>query len=138
MKMELSDQVKLLIDGPNFGHLATTMSDGSPQVAPVWIDREGDLLLVGTGNSTLKAKNTRRDARIALSIIDQQDPYHEAQIRGEVVEHRSDESLETMDAIAHKYTGKPFPWRVGEGRVVLVIRVNKVRYGELPFKHTPP
>jgi len=136
--MELSDQVKLLIDGPNFGHLATIMSDGSPQVAPVWVGREGGLLLVGTGDGTLKAKNTRRDARIGLSIIDQQDPYREAQIRGKVVERRSDESLEIMDNIAHKYTGKPFPWRAGEGRVVLVIRADKVRYSELPFKHTPP
>lgn len=136
--MELSDQVKFLIDRPNFGHLATVMSDGSPQIAPVWIGREGDLLLIGTGDSTLKAKNTRRDARIALSIIDQRNPYLEVQIRGKVVEYRSDESLETMDAIAYKYTGEPFPWRIREGRIVLVIRADRVRYGELPFQHTPP
>lgn len=136
--MELSEQVKQLIDGANFAHLATSMSDGSPQVAPVWLGRDGDLLLVGTGDGTLKARNTRRDARIALSIIDQRNPYREAQIRGKVVERRPDESLAVMDAIAHKYTGKPFPFRAGKGRIVLVIQADKIRFAELPFAHTPP
>jgi len=114
------------------------MRDGSPQVAPVWVGREGDLLLVGTGEGTLKAKNTRRDEQIGLSVIDQQNPYREAQIRGEVIERRPDQCLEIMDAIAHKYTGKPFPWGVGEGHVVLVVRADKVRYSELLFEHTRP
>ncbi|HME97687.1 MAG TPA: pyridoxamine 5'-phosphate oxidase family protein, partial [Methylomirabilota bacterium] len=41
MPMPLSDDVKQLLDGPNFAHLATLMSDGSPQSAPVWVTREG-------------------------------------------------------------------------------------------------
>lgn len=135
--MELSEQVKRLIDGPNFGHLATVMNDGSPQIAPVWIGREGNFILVGTGDSTLKAKNARRDARVALSIIDRQNPYREAQIRGRVVDYRSDESLEVMDAIARKYTGRPFPWRAGRGRIALVIQADRVRFGELPFEDAP-
>jgi len=135
--MELSDDVKLLIDGPNFGHLATIMSDGSPQVAPVWIGREGDLLLFGTSDDTLKAKNTRRDPRISLSVIGYLDSYREVQIRGKFVERRSDESLEIMGNIAHQYTGNAFPWRAGKGRVVLVIGADRVRYSELPFEHTP-
>ena len=136
--MELSEHVKQLVDGANFGHLASCMRDGSPQVAPVWLGREGDLLLVGTGDGTQKAKNTRRDARVALSILDQRNPYREVQIRGTVIEHRPDESLRIMDAIAQKYTGKPFPFRSGEGRIALVIRADKIRFTELPFAHTPP
>jgi hypothetical protein len=31
--MVLSEDVKRLIDGPNFAHLATIMADGSPQAA---------------------------------------------------------------------------------------------------------
>jgi len=44
----LSNKAARLIDGKNFGFLATIMPDGSPQVSPVWIDREGDLVLVNT------------------------------------------------------------------------------------------
>ena len=43
-----------------------------------------------------------------------------------------------MDEISQKYTGKPFPFRSTEGRVALIIEVEKARYTKLPFQHTPP
>jgi PPOX class probable F420-dependent enzyme len=136
--MSLPDDVKQLFDGPNFAHLATVMPDGSPQSAPVWVTREGDRILVGTGEGSLKAKNTRRDPRVALSIVDGTNPYVEAQIRGRVVERRPDRDLKVMDAISHKYTSAPFPMRANpDQRVVLVIEVERVRYHVLPFRHTP-
>ena len=138
MPTPLSDDVKQLLDGPNFAHLATLMPDGSPQSAPVWVTREADRILVGTGEGSLKARNTRRDPRVALSIVDFDDPYAEAQIRGRVVERRPDPDLALMDPVSHKYTGKPFPMRNPEGRIALVIEVDKVRYTKLPFQHTPP
>lgn len=106
-------EVKNLIDRPNFAHLATLMSDGSPQSVPVWIGREGEHL-VGTGEGSLKAKNARREPRVALSVLDFHNPYEEVQIRGRVVERRPDSDFKYMDAISHKYTGKPFPFRSPE------------------------
>ena len=124
MALALTDDVRKLIDGPNFAHLATIMPDGSPQSAPVWVTREGDLILVGTGEGSLKAKNTRRDPRVALSIVDFGDPYVEAQIRGRVVERRPDPKFVVKDATARKYTGKDFPWRNPDG-FTLVIAVDR-------------
>jgi nitroimidazol reductase NimA-like FMN-containing flavoprotein (pyridoxamine 5'-phosphate oxidase superfamily) len=62
------------------------MSDGSPQSVPIWVGREGDRILLCTGEGSLKAKNTRRDPPVALSIVDFHDPYKEAQVRARVVE----------------------------------------------------
>jgi len=135
--MALSAEVKQLIDRANFAHLATLMPDGSPQSVPVWIGREGEHLIIGTGEGSLKAKNTRRDPRVAISIVDFHNPYEEAQIRGRVVERRPDSDFKWMDAISHKYTGKPFPFRSPEGRVALFIEAEKVRFTNLPFEHTP-
>jgi|KBSMisStaDraftv2_1062788.scaffolds.fasta_scaffold248132_2 hypothetical protein len=73
----------------------------------------------------MKAKNTRRDPRVALSILDFTNPYEEVQIRGRVVERRPDSDFKMMDPISHKYTGKPFPFRSPEGRVALVIESGK-------------
>jgi PPOX class probable F420-dependent enzyme len=138
MPIALSDDVKQLVSGPNFAHLASLMSDGSPQVAPVWVDLERDTILVGTGEGSLKAKNTRRDARVALSVIAMDNPYREAQIRGRVVERRPDADFRIMDRISHKYTGKPFPFRDKPAqRVVLVIAVERARFTALPFVHAP-
>jgi PPOX class probable F420-dependent enzyme len=129
----LSDDLKELLDGPNFAHLATLRKDGSPQADPVWVGREGERILVATGERTVKAKNSRRDRRVALSIVGFRNPYHEAMIRGRVVEHRPDGDFKVMDEISRKYTGKPFPWRDPEGRVVLVIESDDVKVQKLPF-----
>jgi PPOX class probable F420-dependent enzyme len=138
MGIELTADIKGLIDRPNFAHLATLMPDGAPQSVPVWVGREGEFIVICTGESSLKARNTRRDPRVALSIIDFHDPYMEAQIRGRVVERRPDPELKVMDPISMKYTGKPFPFRNPDGRVALFVEVDKARYLKLPFTHTPP
>jgi PPOX class probable F420-dependent enzyme len=136
MAMALSQDVRKLIDGPNFAHLATLMHDGAPQSAPVWVLREGDRILVGTGEGSLKARNARRDPRVALSIVDVEDPYTEAQLRGRVVEFRPDPSYATKDVTARKYTGKEFPWRY-PGSVTLVIEVDRAKFTKIPFTHAP-
>lgn len=138
MPTTLSDEIKTLIDGSNFAHLATLMPDGSPQSVPVWVGREREGLLICTGEDSLKAKNTRRDPRVALSIIDFHDPYREVQLRGHVVERRPDDNCKYIYAISHKYTGKPFPFRQPEGRVALVVEIERARFAKLPFQHTPP
>jgi PPOX class probable F420-dependent enzyme len=138
MGTALADDVKQLLDRANFAHLATLMEDGSPHSTPVWAGREGDRIVVCTGAKSLKARNTRRDPRVAISMVDFKDPYRELQLRGRVVEQRPDPELKVMDAISMKYIGKPFPMRAPEDRVALVIEVDKVRYMKLPFEHTPP
>lgn len=138
MGMPLSEEIKALFRGSNFAHLATVMADGSPQVAPVWVDLEGDRILVGTSEASLKGRNTKRDPRVGLSVVGQENPYLEAQIRGRIVERRPDPRFEIKDRISRKYTGKDFPWRnEPEQQVILVVEAQRARYAALPFKHTP-
>jgi len=141
MGIALSDDVKALVRDANFAHLATLMPDGSPQNAPVWADLDGDRILIGTGEGSLKARNTRRDPRVALSIVAYDNPYVEAQLRGRVVERRPDADFAVVDRVSRKYTGRPFPMRDNPAqRVVLVIEVDRVRFARLPFlpfQHAP-
>jgi len=137
MGIIIPEEVKSLVDGANFAHLATLMPDGSPQSVPVWVGREGEQLIVCTGDGSLKARNTQRDPRVSLSIVGFSNPYEEAQLRGRVVERRPDPNLAIMDAISIKYTGKPFPFRNPDGRIALYIDLDKARYARLPFEHTP-
>jgi PPOX class probable F420-dependent enzyme len=138
MGIPLSDDVKALVRGANFAHLATLMPDGSPQAAPVWVDLEGDRILVGTGEGSLKAKNTKRDARVALSLVAYDNPYVEAQLRGRVAERWTDADFKIIDRISRKYVGKEFPMRENpDQRVVLVIEIERARFVKLPFTHTP-
>jgi PPOX class probable F420-dependent enzyme len=134
----LSDEIKALVRGANFAHLATLMRDGAPQVDPVWVDLEGDTILVCTSTNSLKAKNTKRNGRVGLSVIAMDNPYEEAQLRGRVVEQRPDPDCTVIDRVSRKYTGQPFPWRDKPAeRLVLVIAVERERYATLPFVHAP-
>jgi PPOX class probable F420-dependent enzyme len=138
MGISLSVEDKKLIDRPNFAHLAALMPDGSPHSAPVWIAREGDLLLICTEATSFKGKNTQRDPRVAISIVDFSDPYMEAQMRGRVIERRPDPQLKYYDVMSQKYIGKPWPYRDEKSPIVLVIEIAKAKYDKQPFEHTPP
>jgi len=136
MGIRLSDEVKTLLDRPNYAHLATVMANGAPHVTPVWVAREGDRVLLGIRDDSLKGRNTRRDPRVALSIVDVDDPYRMAELRGRVVERRPDPELSDKDVMSRKYVGKPFPWRYPKS-VVLVIEVERARYQAIPLEHAP-
>ena len=135
MAIALPDTVTRLLDGRNFAHLATIMSDGSPHCAPVWVGREGDRIIICTDEESVKGKNTRRDPRVAISIVDMDDPYSEAQLRGRVTERRRDSDFKYIDAVSHKYVGKAWPYRE-ETPVALVIEIDKAHYSKQPFEHT--
>jgi PPOX class probable F420-dependent enzyme len=119
---------RALFDGKNFGHLATIMPDGSPQVSPVWVALDGDDVIVNTAEGRLKTRNVRREARVAISVADQQDPYSKVVVRGVVVEMTHEGADESIDRLAKKYLGQDrYPWRnPDEHRVVLRIRPQHV------------
>jgi PPOX class probable F420-dependent enzyme len=120
----LPEEVRRLLDAPNYVHLSTLRTNGSPRNHVVWVGLEGDRVLICTSEFTWKAKDMRRDPRVALSVVDAADPYNMAAIQGRVIEIRPDEGCRFMDPIAVKYTSAPFPSR-GPDRVCFVIEIEK-------------
>jgi len=119
-----------LIDGKNFGYLATTMPDGSPHVTPVWVDHEGDIILVNTAQGRVKQRNITRDPRVAISIADQNNPYDKIVIRGRVVSQTTQGADEHIDKLAKKYTGADkYQWR-GPGEKRIIIKIEPARISE--------
>ncbi len=98
----LSEDVRRLLDGPNLAHLATLIPDGSPQVSPVWVDRDGDQILANTAEGRLKARNIRRDPRVALSLTDSQNAHSRLLVRGRVVDVTTEGAGEHIDRMAQK------------------------------------
>jgi len=133
--VRLDDNARRLLDGPNYGHLATLMADGSPKVDPVWVGREGDHVIITTDAKSIKAINAARDARVALSVVAFADPYDQLLIRGKVIETRDDSDLATMDVLSQKYLGSAFPRRRWSKRVVLVIAPTLARYYRSTLRH---
>lgn len=136
MTIPLPDNVRALLQAPNYVHLSTLRADGSPRNWVVWVGVEGDHILLCTGEGTWKARDMRRDPRVGLSVVDLANPYQMAAIQGRVVEVRSDEDNHHMDPISMKYTSAPFPAR-GAGRVCFVIAAEKAGSQTLGFRHNP-
>ena len=128
--------VRALLDAPNYVHLATLKTDGSPRNHVVWVGLEGDSVLVCTSDVTWKAKDMRRDPRVALSVIDVENPYRMAMLQGRVIGERADDDCRYMDPISIKYTGAPFPSR-GADRVCFVIAIERAAAQTLRFVHRP-
>ena len=89
-----------------FCSLATIMSDGSPQVTPVWFNSDGKHILINSARGRVKDLNMRREPRVALMIVDPKDPYRYIQIRGKVVEITSQGAREHINTLSKKYTGR--------------------------------
>lgn len=106
-----------------FGSLATVMPDGSPQVTPVWCDLEGDRIIVNSAKGRLKDRNIRRDPRVAIALIDPDNPYRYFEIRGRVVEITEQGGDAHIDKMAKKYLGvDSYPYRSAkETRVIYKI-----------------
>ena len=132
----LPPEVRALMDAPNYVHLTTLRADGSPRNHVVWVDLDGDHILVCTSDVTWKAKDMRRDPRVSLSVVDAANPYRMAAVQGRVVAELPDQDCRLMDPIARKYTGKPFPQR-GPDRICFVIAATHVSQKQLGFVHAP-
>lgn len=138
MTASFSPDARRLLDGVNYAHLATLMADGGPKVEPVWVELEGDLVLVATDAKSIKALNVERDTRVALSITAFDDPYDQLLVRGRVVEIRPDDDLVVLDRMSQKYLGAPFPRRRWSRRLVLAIAADVARHYRSSLKHPTP
>src|SRR5579859_1982152 len=95
-----------------FAHLATLMPDGQPQVTPVWVDFDGNRVVINTAEGRQKDKNLQRDGRVALSIFDPDNPYRYLEVRGRIAERTREGADAHIDAMAKKYLGKDkYPFR---------------------------
>lgn len=101
----------LLTEKKAFANIATLQPDGSPQVTPVWFDYTNGVVRVNTAKGRIKARNLSVGSRVALSILDPDNPYRYIQIRGSVSKETTDGAVAHIDSLAKKYLGKDvYPW----------------------------
>jgi PPOX class probable F420-dependent enzyme len=124
----LDPDVRRALDGTSLAHLATVLPDGSPHSVPLWVGTRGDQVVFLTGPGSRKARNLRRDPRVALSVAPADDPFTPVVVRGRVTEWLTgDEAWPVIDQIAVKYTGAPYPRE--QERVVGVIEPERQTVG---------
>lgn len=131
---QITEPVAKLLEGKNLAFVATLMKDGWPQITPTWVDIEDGNILVNTAEGRLKQKNISRDDRIAISVADQNNPYHMVTVRGRVVEQTNEGADEHVDKLAKKYLGvEKYPLRSpNEKRIIIKIKPERIHYQPAP------
>ncbi|MDQ6947559.1 MAG: PPOX class F420-dependent oxidoreductase [Actinomycetota bacterium] len=125
--MPLDPDVVRLAEGANLATVVTLMPDGQPQALLAWIDTDGEHLLVNTEPQRQKARNVARDPRITVLIVNRDNGFDWAEVRGRVVGTAGgDEARAHIDKLAHKYNGVAYANPIGpSGRLILRIEADK-------------
>ena len=123
----MSETVIKLIDGKNFAYLATLLPDGSPHVTPMWVDHEGDMLLMNTAVGRVKQRNITRDPRVSITIVDSNNPYDRTIIHGRVVSQIEQGAEAHIDKLAKKYTGANKYQKASPNEKRIIIKIEPLR-----------
>jgi len=124
----ISPEVAKLIEDKNLAFVATLMNNNSPQITPTWIDLVDGIIIVNTAQGRVKQRNVSRDPRVAISLVDRNNPYNMVTIQGHVIEQTTDGADAHIDKMAKKYLGvDKYPFAApGEKRILLKIEPQKI------------
>ena len=117
-----------LLESNAMANIATIGPKGEPQNNPVWFDWDGSHILFSQTKGRQKFHNLQREPRIAVSILDPQNPYRYLEVRGKVVRIDEDANNAFINKMAKKYINQDtYPWhQPGDERVVIVVEPEKV------------
>lgn len=113
-----------------FAHLALTLSDGTPQVSPIWFDYDGTHFIFNTARNRVKDKVMHKHPVVAFSIVDPADPYRYLLVRGQVVEETEDGAYDgphgSICDLNEKYRGDRHYPKKPETRVIYKVLPTQV------------
>jgi PPOX class probable F420-dependent enzyme len=119
----IPSELEDILQGSGFAHVATIGPNGEPQNNPVWYDWDGETIGISQTPQKQKMKNLNRDKRVALSILDPENPYRYIEVRGEVAAVEPDPDYSFINALANRYMGQDYPYlQEGEERVIVRIK----------------
>ena len=124
--MGLDNKTIQMASGPNYATLTTLFKNGVPQTHVMWVDTDGENILINTEIHRFKYKNILKDPRVMVTIWKHDNPFKFVEVRGEVIaEITGQEARDNIDKLSQKYWEKPYPFPIQSERIVLVIKSNK-------------
>jgi PPOX class probable F420-dependent enzyme len=130
--VDLPDNLVSLLRTPALCYVATVMPDGSPQLTQTWVDTDGKHIVINIVEGMQKARNFERDPRVAVAVSDPANTIAFTQVRGRVVDMTSEGGEESIETLAHKYTGKPYAWYDGKKQTRLIVSIEADRITSVP------
>lgn len=127
-----SDAARAIFAKKTFAHVASLDAEGAPNVTPVWVELDGDDIVINTALGRAKARNLAADGRVAVSLVDPDDPYTVVAVRGTVTTFTTEGADEVIDRLAQKYLGvDTYPYR-REGEVRVTVKIHPDHIAQQP------
>ena len=82
MAQEIEGRVAQLLEGTNFVHVATVRQNGKPHIVPVWVDHDGEQVVLNTAEGRAWPANVRRNGNATLNVMNLENPYEYVEIEG--------------------------------------------------------
>jgi PPOX class probable F420-dependent enzyme len=132
MPQSIPDAFLDLFKKKSIAYLGTLMADGTPQVTPVWVDFDGEHILINTAVGRLKDVNMTKRPKIGLTIQDPENAYRYISIQGQVVGVVEDAegARDHINKLARRYDGKDFTFPPGQKRRIYKINTEKILTGD--------
>ena len=124
-KRRVPDDLVDLVTTDRIGHVSAVRDDGGIATYLMWIDWDGEHVLTSSMVGSRKGAHWRRNPQAALSVVDADDPWRFAIVRGRVTDIYPDVGLAFIDKMSERYTGGPYRFR-GSEREIFVITPNHV------------
>ena len=131
--MNLPANIVDLLRQPSTCYIATLMPDGGPQLTQVWVDTDGEHVIINTVQGFAKLRNIAKDPRVAVAVADPADSRRFVQIRGHVIDTTTEGGAEHIEALSQKYLGQSYPWFGGRDQVRVIVTIEADAIGRLPF-----
>lgn len=131
-RSSLEPRDRELLEAKNFVQVSTQREDGTIHTVPIWVDTDGESVVLNTAEGRAWPKNLRRTGNVTLTVLNMENPYEYLTITGSVAEDTHEGADAHIDAMAKKYLDKDaYPFRQdGEERVIFRIRPDRVhRHG---------
>jgi PPOX class probable F420-dependent enzyme len=123
MSETFSSATRLLFSKRVIAHVACNGPGGFPHVTPVWVELDGDDILINTALGRAKTRNLAADPRVAVSLTDPDDPEINVVLHGSVVDFTSEGAIEHDDRLNRKYMGPESVKIRPDGQVRVIIRI---------------
>lgn len=127
----ITPKIESFLHEPVLIHIATVMKDGSPQATPVWVDSDGQHIIINTAEGRQEVRNIRRDPRVAFTMADPKNQYRLIYGRGGVVNVTADGARDHINHLSQRYTNRPYPVRDGDNRLKVFIEPGSLTSREL-------
>jgi PPOX class probable F420-dependent enzyme len=125
---KIEGRARELMTSQNFCTVAALRDDGSPYLVVLWVDTDGEHVLLNSEEGFKWVDMLRADPRVTVVTTNAENQYEYVRVSGEAVAFDHDGADAHIDALSKRYLDKDdYPWREeGQFRYIIRVRPDKV------------